>query len=133
MEKKTTTLLIILAAVVVLSCSKSDPGPSRSMLITQNDWKYNSFTSTDAYLQSYITLALTGSELHFSTDKTTTLTFTTSPTPSTYSWSFSADEKNLTLTDSSTSIVYEVTLLDGTNLQFRTSGAIINVYKYVKK
>lgn len=133
MKNKAATRLFLFAAMVTFSCSTNELTPSRSMLITLNDWRYDSFTSTDAYLQSYIRYILHDSELHFGADKTSTLTFSGSAAPATYTWSFSPDEKHLTMTNDASSIVYEVTLLDAGNLQFRTTGAINNDYKYVKK
>lgn len=134
--KKASLLLVLLAAWVgITSCSKSDPGPSKILLLTQSDWKYSAVTSTDTHFQAYMVLVLQGSEFHFSSDKTSTLTYSTSPNPSTFTWEFSPDEKNLLLTDSfSSTIPYELVTLDGSNLQFRTTVAnTTTVYKYVKK
>lgn len=132
--KKNTILLVLLGAwMVIASCSKDDPGPSKTQLLTQSDWKYSVITSTDTRFQSYMALVLQGSEFHFSPDKTSTLTFTSSPNPSTYTWAFSSDEKGLILSDATSTITYELVMLDAANLQFRTTGTSTTIYKYIKK
>jgi hypothetical protein len=132
--KKNTFLLVLLGAwMVITSCSKNDPGPSKTELLTQSDWKYSLVTSTDTGFQSYMIFVLQGSEFHFSADKTSTLTYSSSANPSTYTWSFSSDEKSLLLTNATSTIAYELVLLDGSNLHFRTTGTSTTVYKYVKK
>jgi hypothetical protein len=132
--KRSTFLLILLSAWVgMASCSKNDPGPSKTLLLTQNDWKYSTFTSTDPRIQSYMTIALAGSEFHFSTDKTSTLTYVNTSTPSTYTWTFTSDERSLVITGATSTISYELVTLDGSNLHFKTTGTITNIYKFVKK
>jgi hypothetical protein len=132
--KKNTFLLVLLGAwMVITSCSKNDPGPSKTELLTQSDWKYSLVTSTDTGFQSYMIFVLQGSEFHFSADKTSTLTYSSSANPSTYTWSFSSDEKSLLLTNATSTIAYELVILDGSNLHFRTTGTSTTVYKYVKK
>jgi len=137
MKRPTSFFFILLSVWLMLgSCIENDTMPSKTMLLTQSGWKYSVFTSTDSFVQSYLAIALLGSEISFNTNKTSILTFssTVNSVQSTYTWAFSADEKNLLLTDSNGTVAYELVVLNGSNLDFRTSsGGIINVYRFIKK
>lgn len=115
------------------SCSKDDdPTLTKTQLLTQNTWKYNSGTVSDPLFQLLLAL-YAGTEYTFKIDKTYSGTQLTLPTDG--KWELSPDEKNLILDKGTTEeLTFEITKLDATLLEvkFTQNGLTINL-KFAKK
>lgn len=129
-------LILSLSLMAIWSCSKkSDPAPSNTQLLTQNTWILSSFTSTDATTQS-ASVILIGTQWLFKTDKTFTITVTISGISGSSggTWSFSSDEKMISITSGTSSGSLTIVTLNSTNLDLsEVAGTITNTYKFVKK
>lgn len=136
MNKPKTILSVIALACVLLisSCSKkSDPAPSRTVLLTQNTWKFSSVTTPDPLTTGLLTAVLNGSEYSFKTDGT--VSYKTSLASSTSKWEFTSNETKIILNKGATNEnTQDVVTLDGSNLELReTDGGVTITIKYVKK
>lgn len=128
-----TFIAFALSLVLLSSCSKNDPAPSKTQLLTQGTWVLGTFTSTNI-LEHTAGQILVGTEWKFNTDKT--FRIYTSGVPSDGgTWFLSSDELKLHVTNVSGSAALEITILTSDKLEFNESDGspVVNNYKFARK
>ena len=126
---KIITLCILVSMALIVSCEDDEEsGPkSKTDLLTQFTWLYNSGTSSDPLASAFLVL-LEGSEYTFNSNGTYSgLILGISGTGT---WSFADSETKLNIDDE----VYSLTTLNETTLEItQTDGGVTTTLKYLKK
>ncbi|MDH5603823.1 MAG: hypothetical protein OEY51_07785 [Cyclobacteriaceae bacterium] len=125
------TLLLLLTSIASLfftGCSKKDPEPTRTELLTSATWAFSGVTVTGTAMDGLYTTAYSnayaGSELSFNTNNTTSWIVLTIPLAG--EWIWSADETVIQYTQSGITQEWTVIELTSTTLKISFTDSTIN-------
>ena len=132
---KLIQVFLVLSGLQMTSSCSDTPPPSNTKLLTQNLWTLETFTSTNASIQTAVN-ALTQYDWQFKADNTLQVTTTGSTGTGTTveKWAFSSGEKKLLISSGSSSRELDIVTLDATKLSLNEAlSTLTNTYEFVKK